>query len=481
MRRRHGSDGEHGQILVLFVISLLAIFAMAALLFDGANALVTKRRLQDAGDAAALAAANILQSGTTKGCSATAGPPPGAARAEVIAAAQAAVANSLPTLPTSQIHVSCPDGWSNYAVQVRLDQTANTYFGGVVGMRDIGVGTTSEAVNGQINSINYSVVLLDPSNATWPNGRRGCPALLISGGPTVTFDGSVQVNSACTQANGGALSVNGNASSVTMNNGATIRLVGGYAPGPATITPTPATGANPVGDPLAGLPTMPVASLPVRATTQQVYGASDVVLEPGVYQGGIQLKNSVKAFLRPGIYVMQGGGLDLGAQSGAYSVPATASTTTDATWATDCPASSCGVLIYNAGTSSGSGAMGPITVGAGATMRLRPYVPTVDRTNANVNEYRNILVWQDATPTPSTGYAQPIVSLGGGGTVDLSGSVYAPSAAVQMTGGSGGSGGTSDLTVQFICWDLTFSGNTTFHFHYQANSFPKPTDYGLIR
>jgi hypothetical protein len=35
-----------------------------------------------------------------------------------------------------------------------------------------------------------------------------------------------------------------------------------------------------------------------------------------------------------------------------------------------------------------------------------------------------------------------------------------------MGGTSGGSGGTVNLLLQFIAWDLEMSGNTSFHFFY---------------
>ena len=61
--------------------------------------------------------------------------------------------------------------------------------------------------------------------------------------------------------------------------------------------------------------------------------------------------------------------------------------------------------------------------------------------------------------------------------MDIGGTVYAPSAKVQMGGSSGGSGGDSvDLTLQFISWDLELSGNSSFHFHYNANTFARPLD-----
>ena len=145
-------------------------------------------------------------------------------------------------------------------------------------------------------------------------------------------------------------------------------------------------------------------------TTKQTYGGGDVVLSPGIYRGGIQLKNSVKAFLRPGIYVMDGGGFNIGAQNAVYSVASTVSSTTDANWATDCPTTNCGVMIYNVGTTSTD----DVSVGAGATLKLRPYLSTADGTGVNQPMYNNLLLWQSGAPAPSPTFSQPVVSLSGG-------------------------------------------------------------------
>ncbi len=462
----------------MFTIVLVALMAVSALVFDAAQALVLRRQLQDASDAAALTAANVLQSGTTRGCSATKGPPPGAARAQVVAAAQAAVLAMLPSTALSSIHVSCPAGWSNSAVEVDIDKASASYFGPAVGLDGFAVRAVSQAVNGQIASVHYSIVDLDPGNATWPSGRRGCPSVLISGGPTIILDGSMQINSACGAQAGGALGTNGNSATVTLNNGAALRMVGGYSPGPLTLTPTPVTGVAAIRDPLRNLPAMPVGSLPVRATKKQTFGGGSVVLEPGIYQGGIQLKSSATAFLKPGIYVMQDGGLTMGAQNAVYSIGNTVASTGDAYWASDCASDSCGVLIYNTGTDS---TMGQVSVGAGATMRLRPYLPTADGTGASIPEFQGLLLWQDANPVPTSSFAQPAIALGGGGMVDISGTLYAPSAVVTLGGGSGASGGSStDVTLQFISWDLQFQGNSSFHFYY-SDVFARPIDYGLIK
>jgi hypothetical protein len=503
--RNRNRNGQSGQIMVLFVIALVAMLAMAGLLFDGGQALALRRQLQDAGDAAALAAANVIQSGTPRGCSATAGPPPGSPRAVVVTAAQDAVHASLPNFPNANISVTCvaDPTWSNFAVEVGLNGNSPGYFGGIAGIRGFAVRTTAQAINGQISASKYSVVELDPSNISWPNGYRGCPSVLFSGSNTVIFDGSMQVDSACSAANGGALSSNGTAATITFNNSSVINLVGGYAPGALTITPTPQTGQPVVQDPLRNLAPIPystwAASL-TRATSQTTLSGGSTVLEPGIYVGGIKMRNSATAYMHPGIYVMTDaangdGGFQISAGNSVYSLPSTltGNTTSDANWATQCPVgtssvpSTCGVLIYNVGMACASGSpKDQISVGAGATLKLRPYVSTSDGTGTNDPAYNNLLLWQDKNigglPYPTSSCSQPDVSLSGGGLVDITGGVYAPTAKVSMGGNSGGSGGSEvDLTLQFISWDLQFSGNIGFHFYYQNDKFPKPTDYGLIK
>ena len=474
-------EAPRGQVLVIFAFAFIAIIMMLALLFDGARGLVLRRELQSASDAAALAGANIVQGITPRGCSATAGPPPGAPQASVVTAVKASVAANLPDFDPEAVVVTCPADWDNYAVQVRLGQDSPTFFGAIFGNGPLGVATQSAAVNGQTTGKAYSVIQLDPSNIAWPNGRRGCPSLLLSGGPTARFDSTVYLNSACSAANGGALATNGNAASLSTG-GSGIRIVGEYKATALTITPAPFNHQPVKPDPLAWLTEPPISSMPVRSNAKLVQNGGSVLLEPGVYNGGIQLKSSAKAYLRPGIYVINGGGLDLGSQSELYAISASKSSSSAATWAADCPASTCGILIYNTGTASGSNAMGSVTVGAGAVLKVRAYNPAADTSGFRDDTYRSLLIWQSALPVPTGSYAQPILSLTGGGGVSIAGTVYAPSAKVQMGGAAGGSGGdTIDLTLQFIAWDLELYGNSSFTFRYNETEFARPLDYGLIQ
>jgi len=370
--------------------------------------------------------------------------------------------------------VTCPSGYFDDAVSVTVTAASPAFFGGIVGSTGTSVSASGTAVNGQISSTKFAVVELNPYHAGW--SAAGCPSVLFSGGPTVTFDGSMQIDSACPAISGGALGANGNAAVLTFNNGSDARLVGGYSPGPLVINPTPLTGQPYLNDPLRGISPVPLASLTVQSGNKTTLNNRNVLFQPGIYTGGIQLKNSSQAYLAPGIYVMNGGGLDLGAQSAMFAVDSGKSSTTAATWSNDCHVGSCGVLIYN----TGGALLSSISVGAGATLMLKPYVPGLD--GLTLDEYRNLLFWQDAQPVPTSAYSQPAVVLNGGGLIDISGTVYAPSAQIYMTGGSGGSGGnTLDLTLQFISWDLQIQGNASFHFYYNSASFAKPLSYGLVQ
>jgi hypothetical protein len=434
--------------------------------------MVLRREMQDAGDAAALAGVNLVHSGTPRGCSAT---PGGAPRAVVDQAVRDSLAANLDWFDPADAVVSCPAGYENQAVAVELDTVAPRFFGGFVG-GEIEVATRSAAVNRLITGSRYAVVMLDPGNQSWPNGRRGCPSALLSGGPTVTLQATMHLNSSCTASNGGALATNGGASNLTIQNGYPIQMVGGYSPAALTINPAPVTGADAVADPLADLPPIDTSGMTVRRTSRFILNNVIQVLQPGIYRGGIELRNVSIALLRPGIYVIEGGGLSIGAQASVLAVSSSVSAPS-VNWSADCPANQCGVLIYN---TTGSTAMGAISAAAGSTVKLRAYDPDA-LVGGGVADFENILIWQDANPVPTNSYAQPVLALKGGGNVDIRGTVYAPSAKVEMGGNSGGAGGdTINLTLQFIAWDIEFRGNSNFTFYFNDAEFARPLDYGLV-
>jgi Flp pilus assembly protein TadG len=467
---RRARSNSRGQILPLFVIFLTAMLLMSSLLLDGASALLMKRQYQSAADAAALAGANA-PGFQDKGCALSID----AART----AAKASVAANLPGYDQSKVVVTCAavTGYTDIAVQVTLSGTAPGFFSQVAGISAFAVGTSATAINGPITPGHYSVMLLDPGP---PLIGQGCPSASFGGNNTVTFHGSLYVNSDCSSGSTQALDSNGGSGSITFVGTAKALVVGGVTGPkiPATQYQTGMTPPNPV-DPLLGL-TPPNPATLVQDPPKTDCGAGNIY-SPGLYSSGIQLASGERAFFLPGLYYLNNtnaaGGLQVKSNSQLYSVDPTfnaasctawPASTVDATnkaqWATACTvAANCGVLLVNNPVNF----KGDINIQAGGATMLRPYQP-------GVKAYQNLLIWQ----LGSASYPA-VISFQGGGAASLTGGVYAPKATVSM--GGSGSGTAGDLTIQFVCWDLSLNGTPTFDFQCNLDAFPKAQGYGLVQ
>ena len=504
---------------MLFSLFLVVLLAFAALVYTGAQALVLRRQLQNAGDAAALAAANLLI--INEGCSAagSGGPP----RSEIVAAAKAAVSTNFPSYDLTKVVVTCPTQKLNAAVTVDLSDTGPSYFG----MSGLNAATSSTAVNGQVVDQDYAVILLDPSNPSWPAQNNGCASFLVNGGITLTFEKKVIVDSKCTLADSNNGAVKALNASFQMNfiNGAEMRIGGEYAANTlGHINPTPTQHFRPLlADPLSGLLTPDVylsngsgASLPtidMGTTGQGICKNQDpCILPPGRYPGGIAAQGGsgpTTLLLRPGVYYVGGGGFKLkSASARIISIP-DSTTLSDAqaktqfgttlsesqiiqNWQNNCPINGthCGVMIYNAPSGSNwitsGGNADEIANGAQGVVLLRAYRPDIDEIVANrapFATYSGLVIWQARTPAPTQSAPQPAISMAGGACVIMSGTVYASGAQITFGGSScgAGGGGESVATLQFVVWDLTLSGNNDFYFAYQKNLFAAPLQYGLIK
>jgi Putative Flp pilus-assembly TadE/G-like len=546
---------ERGQILVLFGLMLTMLALLAALLYSSASELVLRRQLQNAGDAAALAAANLMEQGSSQ-CNATRIASSGAGN-DLYTAAKNSLSTNLgwtAAQVTSRMTITCPSGYSNVAVRVELQQSGPTWFGASAQ----NVATSSTGMNGQYNGGDYSVALLDPSNLNWTGhgGRTGCASYLVNGGVTVTYEGSVFVDSTCTlnDSTSGSVKAQNSAFSMTMLNSARLITSGQVSSGTVSkITPAPTENFRPLyADPLAGLikpchatssssclgdtSTLPAKDTATNGSGQCKNTKVACVLSPGTYSGGILAANGSNAstlLLRPGVYYIEGGGLQL--KSGAaqiVAIPALTGTcggsgtcsnanaitrycnptnnnngscqlTTDqvgTNFATDCPtppaASTCGVLIYNAMADTNTawvttGNSDAIQNGSQGLILLRAYNPTYDTIAANGStnggttfaSYKNVVVWQARTAAPSASAAQPVIGMQGGACVIISGTFYAPGAEIDFGGSTCGTGGGQDaqLKLQFVCWDLTLAGNNNFYFSYTRAAFAQPFAYGLVQ
>ena len=518
IRRPDAPNREDGVVVVLFSIFLVVLLGFGALVYTGAQALVLRRQLQNAGDAAALAAANLLI--IKDGCSASGdgGPP----RAEIVAAAKSAVTTNFPGYNLSNVNVSCPTTKLNAAVKVALSDTGPSYFG----MQGLAAATSSTAVNGQVVDQDYAVILLDPSNLSWGSQYDGCASFLVNGGITLTFEKKVIVDSKCTLAdsNNGAVKALNAGFQMNFINGAEMRIGGEYAANTfGHINPTPTQHFRPlISDPLSGLLTPDVylsngsgASLPARDMSTTGTGLcknqDPCILPPGTYSGGMAAQGGsgpTTLLLRPGVYYVGGGGFKLkSASARIISIP-DSTTLSDAqaktqfrtnlseaqiiqNWLNNCPLNGthCGVMIYNAPSGSSwvtsGGNADEVSNGSQGVVLLRAYNAAIDEIPANrapFATYNGLVIWQARTPAPTASAPQPAISMAGGACVIMSGTVYARGGQITFGGSSCGSGGggATATTLQFVVWDLTLSGNNDFYFAYQKNLFAAPLQYGLI-
>lgn len=494
-RIRDRAPGQDGQVLVVLIVGLTVLMGMAALTFDAAQALVLQRRLQGAADAAAMAAANQLQTGTPTGCAASAAAPT-VPRAAIGSAATASAATNLAGVaPAPQVTVTCPttDPDPNETVRVAISAQARTFFLGALpflgGSGDaftVTAGATARFARSAIGE--YSIIALE---------KTLCQGGAFSGGPTIILGGSFQVNSPCLGPQGGSSAFyNGGNPSVTLLNGSVIRVNGFYYGN--VLNPPVLTNQPIVADPLAALTplnhgsgtTFPLRSssrLTCRTMTCGPYGNG--ILEPGIYRGGITLSGQAIVFLRPGIYILQGGGLDVGTGTlcAVDVTPAIALTATTcakafsgeltsavtARWRQACAETSCGVLLYNTAYAGPPAiAMGNIAMQGGANLMLRQFQPTPAA--GPYEPYRNLVIWQDRTVSP-----QAEVWLRGGGALEVVGTVYSPLGTLDF-GGNSDAAGPAQMTMQVIANKVSVQGNAGFHFVFDEDSFAQFFAYGLI-
>jgi Flp pilus assembly protein TadG len=127
--RSNSRSGQRGQILVLFVVALVAIVAGVGLVIDGGFAFAQRRNEQNAADLAAFAGANALLNG----------------KDATAAALAAAGLNEFPhgVNGTTVIVAVAPT-----TVQVDITAPHTNYFAGVVGQNSWSVSVTATALTG---------------------------------------------------------------------------------------------------------------------------------------------------------------------------------------------------------------------------------------------------------------------------------------------------------------------------------------------
>jgi hypothetical protein len=178
------------------------------------------------------------------------------------------------------------------------------------------------------------------------------------------------------------------------------------------------TGVRPTPDPLAYLPVPDPSTMIERsASAKTVNSLLPVILQPGIYRGGLRIKGLTIVTMMPGVYVMEGGG---------FSVEDTATVLGLET------------MIYN--TSSSSFAAGPVSItGLGKVVLTAPLSGT----------YQGINIFQNRSQTTP-------ITVKGVGLSTMTGVIYAPKAPANLTGAA--AVGVDILGGAYVVDSMTVSG-----------------------
>jgi Flp pilus assembly protein TadG len=411
---------RRGAILAQLVLILTALVGLMAVVLDGGILLAERRHAQATADAAALAAAaDLYKNYRTNNGVDTSGK---AATSATTTANENGYTSSNSTItvnipPTSGNFV----GKAGYA-EVIVQFNQSRYFSALWGTATLPVKARAVArgilVAGPTESDSNAGILVtntdtSKNSVTMTGGGN-------SGGIVLSGSRAFSVNSAgATGNNNGVFNLNGNPAITAPNfllvssqsNSGLGSNPGQWLSGPGNTTPSISYNQSPIAIPsrLSSLSAPSTAGL----TTQSAGGTT---LNPGVYNGGISTNSDVT--LNPGIYYLNGGGLTIG--GGA---------TVDG---------SSGVLIYITGI---SGSQKAIDQDGNASLILNPI---------GTGTYRGISIFVD----PSL--SNPPVKIGGTATTNIYGTVYAPTAALSLSGTPNGGFGS-----QVIVSTLQFNGNAT--------------------
>ena len=267
----------------------------------------------------------------------------------------------------------------------------------------------SSLLNPDIGPITSRAVALGEVSNTclWTLGPTGSGRITISGGTTVdmlcgAFANSVDVD---------AVVLNGADSCLSTTDD--IRIVGGSDG--ACLDPEPKTGVPPKSDPLASLPPPPYSGCDYTSTTNITGG--DATLSPGTYCADIRLNTSGTVTFNPGIYILDGAGLTIGAGTTVIGD---------------------GVMIFSTANAQVSDSL---SVSSGANVTLS--APTSGM-------YEGILFYQERGSDPNITH-----NFTGGAFMDLTGIIYSPEQEVSFSGGASG----DNSNTFIISESVSFTGN----------------------
>jgi hypothetical protein len=394
---------QHGQAIPLIGLLLIILIGLAGLVTDGGQLTMQYRASQNAADAAALAAANHITNGYTVTQATT--------RALLVAQSNQIPSADLSVGYYDSSGASTTTPSSVASVTATVTHTFSTLFLPIVGINS-GRVSASATVTVTQGTSSACVICVMSSNASSALDMSGNGSLTLSGG-------SVLVNSTSSS----ALSVGSNAS-LTVSGGGKTYVVGGVSgSGTPHISPAAVTGATASSDPLS--------SVPVPSVTGNKTCCSSP-LSPGIYSS-ISISGNSSVTMNSGTYVVTGG----------ISVSGNGSLTGhNVTIYLACSG-------YPAACTSGQSGASLTVTGNG----------TVDLTAPSYGTYQGLTMMSDRNNTST-------LSFGGNGSTHFTGTVYALSGTVDLSG----NGTDSNVNSRVVANKMSLSGNGTVAVSYTTSA-----------
>lgn len=197
-----------------------------------------------------------------------------------------------------------------------------------------------------------------------------------------------------------------------------------------------------------------------------------------MYYGGWDIGAKVRVTLKPGIYVIAGGGITIGSTGSLDSLAGASAPAPILIYNTDNP------VYRSACPGNAKRCQASIDLTAQADLKLAGLLanqPCPPVTATGGCPFGGMLIWYDASGSQSADTAQ--VDIEGGTTLDISGTIYAPRAHVDLTGNANancGATATQVAAVQIISWTWDIGGTGDLCMPYDPTKLYKLMQQGLV-
>jgi hypothetical protein len=418
---------ENGQVLVVMSLSMMALLGVMGLALDVGMLFHAKRTQQIAADAAAVAGALDYRYNADVNSALAAGKAAAAQNGFIDGSNGVTVSINIPP------KYGETKGLSGY-IEAVVQYPSPTYFMQLFGFNSINMATRAVAGTGS---------------------TYACIWTLAKSGADVSINGSANLNTPrCSVYDDSAAS---DALVLTGGGGITaksIGIVGNYSrSNNGSLSPNPQTGLAPAADPLAGLvaPTASTTTCSGSNCNISVSGGN-IVLQPGTYSS-ISNSGGGTITLASGNYTITGdvtssssGSIVFG--TGNYTIGGKLSDTgsSSMTFGSGTYIVGGNLNISGSGTISGTGitfyTKSSTSVQGGSNLSL---------TAPTSGPYSGVLFFQSRSDNAS-------LTVAGGSGTTVQGILYAPTAAVTLSGGSNG----VTMSLDIVSDTLTVAGNGTF-------------------